>query len=188
MRKLTSFTQITLDGYFANEDGTLDWAHKDPSDTEFNGFVEDNAKGGGALVFGRITYEIMKGFWPTPAAQQLSPVVAERMNNLPKIVFSRTLAAADWQNTTLVRDDVVTAMRALKQQPGPDLAILGSGSLVAQLTEARLVDTVQIVLNPLVLGRGQRLFERAESRFALDLKRTRTFRNGCVLLDYEPRA
>lgn len=188
MRKLISFTQITLDGFFANADGGLDWAHKPATDTEFNAFVADNAKGGGELLFGRVTYQLLESFWPTPAAKQMDPVVAERMNALPKTVFSNTLDSASWTNTTLVKGDLLSAVRKLKAAEGKDLAILGSGSIVAQLAQARLIDEVQLVLNPLVIGNGKKLFTDVERGFSLALKRTRTFGNGCVLLCYEPVA
>ena len=89
MQKLTVFNHVTLDGYFVDSNGDMSWAHKD--DAEWNAFVAENASGGGTLVLGRITYDLMVGFWPTPFALENMPVVAERMNNLPKVVFSRTL-------------------------------------------------------------------------------------------------
>src|SRR3990172_758991 len=97
MPQLVVFNHITLDGYFSDISGGMSWAHKE--DAEWNAFVADNAKGGGVLVFGRITYQLMASSWPTPQALQSFPVVAERMNNLPKVVFSRTLDHASWNNT-----------------------------------------------------------------------------------------
>jgi dihydrofolate reductase len=105
MPRLIVFNSVTLDGYFTDKDGDMSWAHRQ-SDPEWDEFVEGNASGGGVLVFGRVTYEMMKSFWPTPAALQHFPVVAERMNSLPKVVFSRTLGQADWNNTKLVKDDL----------------------------------------------------------------------------------
>ena len=89
MRKLVVFNQVTLDGYIADINGDMSWAHK--QDAEWNTFVQENARGGGELLFGRITYELMTSYWPTPYAMRNDPIVAERMNNLPKVVFSRTL-------------------------------------------------------------------------------------------------
>jgi len=83
------FNSVTLDGYFTDKNSDMSWAHK--NDPEWNAFVADNAKGGGTLLFGRITYELMASFWPTPAAMQMMPDVAKGMNSLPKVVFSRTL-------------------------------------------------------------------------------------------------
>jgi dihydrofolate reductase len=91
MRKLAAFSNVTLDGYFADKNGDISWA-KGSMDPEFNAFVADNAKSGGLLLLGRITYDLMASYWPTPHAVANDPVVAERMNHLPKVVFSRTLA------------------------------------------------------------------------------------------------
>jgi dihydrofolate reductase len=183
---LSSFIQLSLDGYYAGPNGDLAWAHKDPSDAEWNAFVEGNAKGGGTLVFGRITYEMMASYWPTPLATQHNPVVAERMNAMPKLVFSLTLDEASWANTTLVKNDVAVEMRKLKATASSDMTILGSGSIVARLLEHQLIDELQIVICPLVLGAGKRLFEGVNDRLDLELANTRAFANGSVLLSYAP--
>ena len=127
MRKLISFTQVTLDGYFTGRNGDLSWAHEGPQDAEWNAFVSGNASGGGQLLFGRITYELMVSYWPTPAAREHDPIVAERMNNLPKVVFSRTLSQASWNNTKLMKGDLVTTVWKMKMEPGEDMVIMGSG-------------------------------------------------------------
>src|SRR5580698_6939639 len=101
MRRLVAFSQVTLDGYFAGANGDIRWAHKDKQDDEWNTFVAGNASSGGVLLFGRITYEMMASYWPTPMASANDPVLAERMNNRPKVVFSRTLDKASWNNTRL---------------------------------------------------------------------------------------
>jgi dihydrofolate reductase len=129
---------------------------------------------------------MMAAFWPTPQAAQMLPKVAEGMNAMRKIVFSRTLGSVSWQNTTLVKGDLVTEVKKLKQQPGPDLVVMGSGSIVSQLTQARLVDAYQIVVNPIVLGKGRTLFETVADRMTLTLTDSRTFRNGNVVLWYAP--
>jgi len=186
MRKLSSFIQVTLDGCFAGPNGELDWAHKDPDDAEWNAFVAENAKGGGALLFGRKTYEMMAGYWPTPMVAQQNPVVAERMNALPKFVVSRTLDQAAWSNTVVLKGDLVAATRKLKDTIGPDIAILGSGWIVTQLAQAKLIDGFQIVVCPLVLGPGKRLFDGAGETLHLQLTQSRAFGNGSVLLCYSP--
>ena len=157
MRKLTVFNSVSLDGYFSDSHGDMSWAHR--QDAEWGAFVSGNASGGGLLVFGRVTYDLMAGYWPTAAALQGNPVVAEQMNNLPKIVFSRTLDRASWNNTKLIKGDIVAATRQLKREPGPDMVILGSGSIVSQLTDARLIDEYQVVLCAAVLGGGRTMFE-----------------------------
>ncbi len=185
MRRLIVFNQVTLDGYFAGPGGDISWA-KARQDPEFHEFVQQNARGGGVLVFGRITYELMASYWPTPLAAQNDPAVAERMNNLPKIVFSRTLAEAAWSNTTLVQGDLAAEIRRLKREPGDDMAILGSGSLVAQLADAGLIDEYQLVVYPIVLGHGRTMFDGVKKPLPMKLSRSRTFANGNVFLSYVP--
>ena len=151
MAKLSVFNSVSLDGYFTGADGDLSWAHVAP-DKEWNSFVTDNAKGGGMLLFGRVSYEMMVSFWPTPAAKQSMPDVADRMNALPKIVFSRTMDKPAWQNTTLVKGDLVSEVKKLKSGSGPGMVLLGSGSIVSQLTQARLIDEYQFVAAALALA------------------------------------
>lgn len=182
MRKIVAFEQVSLDGFFVDAKGDMSWAHK--QDAEWNAFTAGNAGGDGALLFGRKTYEMMAGFWPTPMAMQAMPDVAQGMNNLPKIVFSRTLDSTSWQNTTLVKGDLVTTMRAMKEEAGPDMVILGSGSIVAQLAAEGLIDEFQIIVNPLVLGAGRTLFEGVVDKVPLKLLKTREFKNGNVILYY----
>jgi dihydrofolate reductase len=183
MRKLAVFNSVTLDGYFVDTKGDMTWAHKD--DPEWNGFVAGNASGEAVLVFGRVTYEMMASWWPTPQALQSMPVVAERMNSLQKVVFSRTLDRASWSNTTLVKGDMVAAIRQMKREPGNDLVILGSGSIVAQLAQEGLIDEFQIALNPIALGAGRTMFAGVKERLRLRLTQTRSFANGNVFLRYE---
>jgi dihydrofolate reductase len=175
---------MSLDGYFTDANGDMSWAHK--QDPEWQAFVSENARGGGQLLFGRITYNLMASFWPTPLAAQSNPIVVERMNNLRKYVFSTTLDQASWNNTTLFRGDLAAEVRKLKQEPGPDIVIMGSGSVVAQLAEAGLIDEYQIVLNPLVVGSGRTLFEGVKRKLPLKLAKSRAFGNGNVVLFYEP--
>jgi dihydrofolate reductase len=186
MRKLTVFNQVTLDGYFAGVNGDIGWAHRRRDDAAWSAYVSGNASGQGQLVFGRITYELMTTYWPTPLAMQNDPVVADGMNRLPKVVFSRTLDAATWSNTTLVKTDMVAAVRRMKTEPGSDMVILGSGSIVSQLTQERLVDEYQIVVLPFVLGKGRTMFDGVSDKLNLTLTSTRRFDNGNVVLCYEP--
>ena len=182
MRKIHVFENLTLDGYFTDDNNDMSWAHK--QDEEFNEFSSSNARGDAELLFGRITYEMMARFWPTAEAATMLPDVAAGMNRMRKYVFSRTLDTVAWQNTTLLKGEPSAEAARLKREPGPDLVLMGSGSIVSQLTQARLIDEYQIVLNPLVLGRGRTLFETVRDRMALRLDRTRTFKNGNVVLWY----
>lgn len=186
MRRLIAFEQVSLDGFFVDANGDMSWAHK--QDPEWNEFAASNASGGGALLFGRVTYEMMASFWPTAAAMERMPAVAEGMNNMPKVVFSRTLEKASWKNTTLMKGDIAAEVRKMKNESGPGMAILGSGSIVSQLAQAGLIDELQIVVNPIILGKGRPLFEGVKGKLALKLSRTRAFGNGNVLLCYEPMA
>lgn len=187
MRKLIVFNNVSLDGYFSGIDGDFNWAHTGP-DAEFDAFVADNASGGGELLLGRITYEIMASYWPTPLALKNDPIVAEGMNKMPKVVFSRTLDRVSWSNTQLIKSDIALAVRKMKEETGPGMAILGSGSIVAQLAAEGLIDEYQLVVNPIVLGAGRTMFDGLNDQLHLKLTQTRTFHNGKVYLCYEPVA
>ena len=186
MRKLIVFNHVSLDGYFTDVNGDMSWAHK--NDAEWNTFVEENASSGGELLFGRITYELMVSYWPTPHAIKNDPTIAERMNNLPKVVFSRTLDKASWNNTKLVKGDMAAEIRKMKKEPGKDMVIFGSGSIVTQLAQEGLIDEYQMVVNPIVLGKGRTMFDGIKEKLTLKLTKTRIFGNGNVLLCYEPMA
>lgn len=185
MRKIVAFNAVTLDGYFTGPDGDFRWAHEG-DDAEFSSFVAENARGGGELMFGRITYELMAAYWPTAMAKKNDPIVAERMNKMPKIVLSRTLRQASWSNTRLIKADLVDQVRQIKNSSGEDIAILGSGSIVAQLAPHGLIDEYQIVVNPVILGGGRTMFEGVKARLDLKLLSSRVFRNGKVFLCYAP--
>ena len=183
MRKVHVFDNVSLDGFFTDEKNDMSWAHK--HDEEWNAFAGGNASGDAELLFGRVTYEMMAAFWPTPQAAKMLPQVAAGMNRMRKTVFSRTLDKVGWQNTALVKGNLVAEVMKMKQLPGPDLVIMGSGTIVSQLTQAGLIDEYQIVVNPLVLGKGRPLFETVESKVGLTLSKTRAFKNGSVVLWYE---
>ncbi|MDB6113573.1 MAG: Dihydrofolate reductase [Lacunisphaera sp.] len=185
MRKLIVFNSVTLDGYFTDTQGDMSWAHVN-QDKEWTDFVSGNAQGDSAMVFGRVTYQMMAGWWPSPQAKQAMPVVADRMNSASKVVFSKTLDRADWNNTKLVKDDPAATVRKMKQESGPNLIIFGSGTIVAQLTEAGLIDEFQMIVVPVVLGKGRTLFDGVTRRPKLKLTKSRAFTNGNVFLCYQP--
>lgn len=186
MRQLSVFNSISLDGYFTDKKGDMSWAHRG-DDEEWNAFASGNASGGGVLAFGRVTYDLMAGYWPTRKAQETLPAVAKGMNEAEKIVFSRTLEKASWQNTRIIKGDIAAGMRKLKKGPGPDMVILGSGTIVSQFTEAGLIDAYQVVVIPLVLGGGRTMFEGVKRTVELKLRKSRAFRNGNVVLWYDAR-
>ncbi len=186
MCRLIAFIQLTVNGYFAASDGDIGWAHHDAQDAEWNAFVADNVSGDALLLFGRVTYDMMASYWPTPMAASNDPLVARHMNSLPKVVFSRSLDAVSWQNTQLIKSDLLNWVREQKQQPGKDMCILGSGSLISQLAQAGLIDEFQVSVNPVVLGGGRTIFEGLTHPVPLKLTRSRNFANGNVLLCYQP--
>ena len=183
MRKLYSFMVVTLDGFYEGPNGEFDWPNVDE---EFNEFGIEQLNDTDLLLFGRVTYEGMAGYWPTPAARQDDPVVAELMNTLPKVVVSTTLASADWANSRLVKENVAEEIAKLKQEPGKGIAIFGSPNLTVSLIELGLVDELRVLVNPIVLGDGHSLFRTTRDRLRLELLQTRTFRSGNVLLTYRP--
>jgi dihydrofolate reductase len=183
VRKLFSFMVMTLDGYYEGPNGEFDWPNVDD---EFNEFAISQLNDIDTLVFGRVTYEGMAGYWPTPAALEDDPAVAGRMNGIPKIVFSTTLDKADWENTRLIKGDVSDAISELKQQSGKDLAVFGSPNLTVSLLEQGLVDELRVMVNPILLGAGKSLFRGLKDRVPLKLQETTTFSSGNVLLYYRP--
>ncbi len=183
MPKLISFNFISLDGYYKGPNEDISWNKPDP---EWNEYAIEGAKSGSRLVFGRVTYQMMASYWPTALAAQNNPGLAPRMNDSHKIVFSRTLEKTEWNNTTLIKDDMPGAIRQLKQNPGTDMTILGSGTIVTQLAGLGLIDEFQIMLIPVAIGNGTPLFKGINHKLNLKLKSTRTFKNGNVLLCYEP--
>ncbi len=186
MPKLNVFNSVSLDGYFVDMDGDMSWAHSVERDAEFDAFTAGNASGEGVLLFGRITYDLMASFWPTEQAKKAYPTVAEGMNNLPKVVFSRKIDKAAWNNTRLVKGDPAAEIRKMKKEPGKDMVILGSGSIVSQLAQEGLIDEYQFVVVPVVLGKGRTMFDGIKAKLRLKLTNSRTFGNGKVVLTYVP--
>ena len=184
MARLNMFNSISLDGYFTDSSNDMSWAHAGGDNKEFQDFVAGNAKGTNALIFGRVTYEMMAAFWPTPMAAQAMPEVAKGMNAAPKYVFSRSMKKADWAGTTVLNGDPAQEIARLKRDSKVDMTILGSGSIVKQLTAAGLIDDYQLLICPVILGGGRTLFEGVPGQPMLKLENSRTFGNGKVFLHY----
>ena len=180
MRRLRVFESISVDGYFCDAGGGMDWAHAGRDDAEFAAWVGGNASGGGELLFGRKTYQMMEAFWPTPMAARQMPVVARGMNAARKYVASTTLRPT-WSNTQLLPGELLSAVRDLKASAGPDLTVLGSGSVAGQLGAAGLVDEYQLVIIPVALGGGRTPFTTG---CPLRLVDQRAFRCGNVVVTY----
>lgn len=183
MRKLIFFNLISLDGYFEGPNRDIDWHHVDE---EFNEFAIQQTGEFGALLFGRVTYELMASYWPTESAKHDDPVIAGLMNSLPKIVFSSTLKKAEWENTQLVKDNFVEEVTKLKEQPGRDIAIFGSSDLAVTFIGLGLIDEFRIMINPVVLGSGKPILRGIKPSLELKLLKVKTFQSGNVLLYYEP--
>lgn len=184
MPRLNMFNNISLDGYFTDANNDMSWAHAGADDPELREFTTNNAKGAAALIFGRVTYQMMASFWPSPQAAAAMPDVAKGMNQARKYVFSRSLQKTDWEGTTILSGDPVAEIARMKQQNGPQMTLLGSGSIVSQLAAAGLIDDYQLLVCPVILGGGRTLFEGVKRRPSLKLANSRAFKNGRVFLHY----
>jgi dihydrofolate reductase len=182
MRKLFLFNLISLDGFFEGPDKELDWHNVD---AEFNDFAIQQLDSIDLILFGRITYELMASFWPTETAIKSDPVVANRMNSIQKIVFSKSLPKAIWNNTTLIKENAPEEVAKLKNQQGKDIAIFGSFGLALTLLPDKLIDEFRIMVNPVVLGKGKQMFDSITERLHLKLINTKVFKSGNVLMYYE---
>jgi dihydrofolate reductase len=181
MSKLIQWNVLSLDGYFEGaKSWDVEWFHSflDKDQEEFS---IEQLRQAGALLFGRVTYEGMAAYWQTATG-----VVAEYMNSLPKVVFSRTLERAEWNNTRLIRDNAAEEAAKLKREMDADLFVFGSGQLCATLLEAGLFDEVRLGVAPVILGCGVTLFGRDLSRVRLKLLEARPLNSGTVILRYEP--
>ncbi len=183
MAKLSAFVFTSLNGYLSGPDGSIGWHRHGP---EEKAFAAESLRRGNTLLFGRKTYDLMAGYWPTPQAIAADPVVAEGMNKAEKIVFSRTLGRPVWNNTSVVADNITEEVRRLKHRHGKDMTILGSGSIVSQLAERGMIDEYQIMVDPVALPEGMPLFHGIARSFDLKLIATRAFQSGAVLLTYQP--
>jgi len=182
MRNLYLFNMTTVDGYFeGTKKWEIDWHNVDD---EFNDFAIKQLDATGTLMFGRVTYEGMAGYWPTQRAIQSDPDIAERMNSIEKVVVSTTLRRADWENTRIVHANVKEEIRKLKGLPGKEIGVFGSANLADSLINSGLVDECRIIINPIALGKGNSLFKANGDRTNLRLLGTTTFKSGNVLLRY----
>lgn len=179
MRKIIASEYLTLDGIM-----------EEPGHWSFQFWSEEAAKfkfdelfASDALLLGRVTYQGFAKAWPTMTG---TGEYGERMNGLPKFVVSKTLQELEWNNSTLIQGDIVEEISRLKQLPGQDLLIFGSGALVHTLMQHNLIDEYRLMVHPLVLGSGKRLFRDGAEKKALKLISIKTFSSGVVVLSYEP--
>ncbi|MDF3066005.1 MAG: deaminase [Polyangiaceae bacterium] len=196
-RRIVMFNQVSADGFFSDSSGALDWVVNDP-DVHRRAVARMPETGG--ILFGRRTYENFAAFWPGALAdlQKAGPhgenkadpafaAMAHWLNDTKKLVASRTLTRVDWNNTEVMPELNVQVVRALKKQPGKDILIFGSGTVVSQLSEAQLIDEYRFVVCPVLLGSGQSLLRSVSLRLKLDLKEALALPSGNVLVTYEPK-
>jgi len=182
MRKIFLFMMVSVDGYFEGIDHDISWHNVD---AEFNVFANHQLEESGALLFGRTTYDLMAGYWPTA-----SGATAKFMNKMPKYVASHEPFATDWSGTTVlsgdISGDVAHEIKKLKEQPGKDIAMMGSNNLCVSLMETGLVDEFRIMVNPVALGKGSPLFVGLSKAMKLQLIKTQEFKSGNILHCYIP--
>ncbi|MGH7142371.1 MAG: dihydrofolate reductase family protein [Candidatus Saccharimonadales bacterium] len=180
MRKVFLFMMITLDGFFEGENHDISWHNVD---AEFNTFANEQLDETDTLIFGRRTYELMAGFWPSRGALEAAPDTAKRMNSLKKIVFSRQSFTPAWQSTTAYTD--IQKLNDIKQQSGKSIAVLGSSDLCVSLLKASLLDEIRVMVNPVVIGKGTPLLAGIDTCHKFLLTDSRTFANGNILIRYK---
>jgi dihydrofolate reductase len=184
MRKIILMMSVSLDGFFEGPDREIDWHLVDD---ELHRHFNEELGAMGAFLDGRVTYELMAGFWPMADADPSStaPMVefARIWRDMPKIVYSRTLEGAGW-NTTVVREFVPAEVMELKAEAGGDL-VLGGADIAAAFMRHDLIDEYRLYVHPVVIGQGKPLFPASDTRTDLRLVETRTFGNGVVLLRYQ---
>lgn len=181
MRKLSSFSFITLNGFLHDEHGDISW-HKHGA--EENQYAANSLEAGNILLFGRKTYEMMASYWPTPMAIENYPIVADGMNKAEKLVFSSALQEATWENTTILNGDISEKVRLLKRTPGNNMTLLGSENILSQFAAKGLIDDYLIMIDPVTIGSGIPIFNGIPQQLNLNLKSIQSFKSGVVLLHY----
>jgi dihydrofolate reductase len=181
MRRLIMWNMVTLDGFFeGTKSWEIDW-HEYVWGEELEQLSKEQLRSADMLLFGRVTYQGMAGYWSSEKGE-----IADFMNNIPKVVFSRTLEKAGWKNTRLVKENAEQEVATLKQQPGKDLFIFGSANLSSTLMQHRLIDEYRLGVNPVILGAGSPLFKASPNRMKMKLLEARPLKSGCVILRYQP--
>lgn len=182
MRRLIMWNLITLDGFFEGPRGwDLGW-HEYVWGEELEQLSIEQLKTADMLLFGRATYQGMASHWPSATGE-----VADMMNNIPKVVFSRTLDKAEWTNSRLVKSDAGDEVTRLRQQAGKDLFVFGSANLSSTLIRRGLYDEYRLCITPVVLGSGHALFKPGADRLRMTLLEARPLTSGGVILRYEPQ-
>jgi dihydrofolate reductase len=187
MRKIITTTWITLDGFIAGPNEAMDWVMVDQ---EMGQYEDEIVSAADTLLLGRVTYESFSGSWPhvpdNPDVSEGEREYARKLNAMRKVIFSTTLPSADWNNSTLLREIAPAEIEKMKQEPGRDMLIYGSASVVRALTNHGLIDEYQLLVHPVILGDGKPLFQDIKARRQLELVKTRPFSSGVIGLYYRP--
>jgi dihydrofolate reductase len=183
MSKVILFNMMTIDGLFEGPNKEIGWHNVDD---EFNDLAIEQLNNAGMLIFGRLTYELMAGYWPKPDAIESDPVVAGKMNSLPKTVFSSTLKKSDWANTLVINGDIEKNISRMKRELKKDIFVFGSSDLASEFRRLNLIDEYRIMINPIILGKGNPLFKVKDGIQKMKLLRCQTFKSGNVLICYQP--
>ncbi len=186
MRRLIADTIISLDGYFTSPKNEIDWFGFDDEEWAWSDEINRRVD---AMLYGRVTYDEFRQFWPTDAPKSMGvpPGFVKQLNGLQKIVFSHTLVDTPWKPATLVRTDPGKAVAKLKREAGKDLVVVGSGTLVSALLRGGLIDEFFIRVRPIILGAGRPIFVDADRRHPLKLLGAKTFKSGVIGLHYESK-
>ena len=182
MRKLIMWNFITLDGYF---EGNQNWDlsfHETVWGKELEQLSIEQLHSADYLVFGRVTYEGMAAYWTKAEGEG---EVAELMNKIPKLVFSKTLKSVDWNNSTLIKENASAEIKKLKEQDGKDMYVFGSANLSETFIKDNLFDEYRIGVAPVILGNGRPLFKQGISSKNLSLVSTQQLLTGGVVLKYK---
>jgi dihydrofolate reductase len=182
MRRVVLQIGVSLDGFVAGPGGEGDWGLP-PEHEEVTAWKLESVRQAGAHIMGRVTYEQMAAHWPSATDAYAAP-----MNNIPKVVFSRTLEKAEWADTRIARGDVTQEIARLKREPGNDVIAHGGATFVQALSRLNLIDEYRLVIQPVALGNGLPLFCDLAAPLRLDLTEARTFPNGTVIHVYRPIA
>ena len=182
MRKLVVSEWVTLDGVFDAD--TMDqWFNPYHSDERAE-YIQETILASDALLLGGVTYEMLAPYWSSLRNNEMG--IADRLNSAPKYVVSSTPLKAKWNNSTIIKENVVEEVTKLKQQPGQDILITGSGTLVQSLMQTDLIDEYKFLIHPIIMGSGKRFFKEGMDTTRLKLVKTKTFNLGVVLLCYQP--
>jgi dihydrofolate reductase len=183
MRKVVASELMSLDGVV---ESPQEW-HFPYFNDEMGEAIGAAMAASDAMLLGRVTYEEFAAFWPYQEPSEEDQETTNYMNNTPKFVVSKTLEEPlEWNNSTLIKGDVAEEITKLKQQPGKDISITGSPMLVRSLLADGLLDELRLMVHPIVVGRGKRLFEEGGDQKALELVDSKTFGTGVLYLTYQP--